>query len=525
LLAGGRQPRLLDLVQTLERAGDDPRVVGLVARCGSAGRGMATIQELRDAVLAFRAKGKRATAFIETTGEDAPGTAAYYLATAFDEIYLQPSGNIGLTGLLREAPFLRGTLDRLGLVPRFDHRAEYKTAMNLLTEKKFTDAHREAVARIVESQFGQLVRDIAAARKLGEDDVRARMDRGPFLGPESLEARLVDGLLYRDEVYTKVKDKAGKGAKLLSLSKYRERAGTAYDKGATVALIFGVGGVARGRSGYDPIFQEVTMGSDTIAAAFRAAAEDKDVKAILFRVDSPGGSYVASDAIWREVARARKAGKPVIVSMGDVAGSGGYFVSMPADKIVAHPATLTASIGVVSGKFLTTNFWSKLGISWDEVHTSSNAQIWTGLADFTPEQWAKFQDELDRIYDDFTSKVAEDRRLPKQKVLEIAKGRVWTGEDAKQRGLVDELGGFSVAMKLVREAAGLRPDQKIKLKEFPARKTLFERLLAEEPDSSDAAAAEETLARLLRAAGPLARAARQLGLHRGPDDVLVMPED
>ncbi len=524
LLGGGRQPRVLDVVQALERAADDPRVVGLVARVGSAGRGMATIQELRDAVIAFRAKGKRATAFIETAGEDSPGNAAYYLATAFDEIYLQPSGDIGLTGLLREAPFIRGTLDKLGLVPRFDHRAEYKTAMNLLTEKKFTDAHREAATRIMDSQFGQLVRDIAAARKLSEDEVRALMDRGPFLGQEALDAKLVDGLLYRDEVYAKVKDHAGQGAKLLYVSKYRERAGSPYRKGTTVALIFGVGGVSRGQSGYDPVFQEVTMGSDTIAAAFRAAVEDKDVKAILFRVDSPGGSYVASDTIWREVARARNAGKPVIVSMGDVAGSGGYFVSMPADKIVAHPATLTASIGVVSGKFLTTNFWDKLGISWDEVHTSSNAQIWTGLADFTPEQWAKFQSELDRVYDDFTSKVAEDRRLPKEKVLEIAKGRVWTGEDAKERGLVDELGGFSVAMKLVREAAGLKPDEKIKLKEFPARKTFLQRLLAEEPDSSESSAAEETLARVLQATAPFARVARQLGLHRTPDDVLVMPE-
>jgi protease-4 len=522
LLAGGKQPRVLDVVQTLERAGDDPRVVGLVARCGSGGLGLATVQELRDAVAAFRAKGKPATAFIETTAEAGPGNAAYYLATAFDQIYLQPSGDIGLTGLLREAPFIRGTLDKLGFVPRFDHRSEYKTAMNLLTEKKFTDAHRESATRVLDSHFGQLVRDIAAARKMTEEEVRELMDRGPFLGPEALDAKLVDGLLYRDEVYAKVKDRAGKGAKLLYLSKYRQRAGTPYAKGKTVALIFGVGGVQRGRSGYDPVFQDVTMGSDTIAAAFRAAVEDKDVKAILFRVNSPGGSYVASDTIWREVARARKAGKPVIVSMGDVAGSGGYFVSMPADKIVAHPATLTASIGVVSGKFVTTNFWDKLGITWDEVHTSSNAQIWTGLADFTPEQWAKFQSELDRIYDDFTTKVAEDRRLPKETVLEIAKGRVWTGEDAKQRGLVDELGGFPVAMKLVREAAGLKPDEKIKLKEFPARKTFLERLLAEEPDSSEPAA--EALTRAMKLLAPFARVARQAGLYRGSDDVLVMPE-
>jgi protease-4 len=517
ILGGGHQSRVLDIVQALERAADDKHIVGLVARCGSAGMGMATIQELRDAITAFRAKGKPATAFIETTGEESPGNGAYYLATAFDKIYLQPSGDVGLTGLLRESPFIRGTLDKLGFVPRFDHRSEYKNAMNLLTEKKYTEAHREATTKIMDSQFGQLVRDIAAARKLDEDDVRALMNRGPFLGQEALDAKLVDGLLYRDEVYAKLKTK---GTEFLYLSKYLDRAGTPYEKGKTIALIFGVGGVARGKSSYDPVFQEVTMGSDTLSTAFRAAIDDKDVKAILFRVDSPGGSYVASDTIWREVANARKAGKPVVVSMGDVAGSGGYFVAIPADKIVAHPATLTASIGVVSGKFLSTNFWDKLGISWDEVHTSTNSQIWTGLSDFTPEQWAKFESELDRVYDDFTTKVAEGRKLPKDTVLEIAKGRVWTGEDAKERGLVDELGGFPTAMKLVRQAAGLAPDAKVQLKEFPAKKSLIEKLLGEGPDSSESAA----LTRTLQLVRPFARVVRQTGLLAPPDDVLVMPE-
>ena len=515
ILGGGRQPRVLDVVQALERAGEDKRVVGLVARVGVAKAGMGTVQELRDAIIAFRAKGKTATAFIETAGESGSGVGAYYLATAFDEIYLQPSGDIGLTGLLRESPFIRGTLDKLGLLPRFDHRYEYKNAMNLLTERKFTDAHREATTRIMDSQFGQIVRDIAAARKMTEVQVRALMDRGPFLGQEALDAGLVNGLLYRDELYAKLKSS---GAKFLYLSKYAERAGTLYEKGSTVALIFGVGGVNRGTSGFDPVFQDVTMGSDTITEAFRAAIEDKSVKAILFRVDSPGGSYVASDTIWREVGRARKAGKPVIVSMGDVAGSGGYFVAIPADKIVAHPGTLTASIGVFAGKFLTTNFWDKLGLSWDEVHTSSNAQLWSGLYDPTPEQWAKFESELDRIYEDFTSKVAAGRRLPKDRVLEIAKGRVWTGEDAKERGLVDELGGFAVAMRLVREAAGLSADAKIQLKEFPPKKSLLQKLMGEDPDSSQPGQ------RVMELLAPLARMARQAGLRSHPDDALVMPD-
>ncbi len=521
-IVSGKAPTTLDVVEALERASADKRVVGLVARVGEAGLSLAQIQEIRDAVMAFRRSGKPAMAYAETFGEGGKGNGSYYLATAFDKIYLQPSGEVGLAGLAVESPFIRGTLDKLGFVPRMDHRAEYKTAMNALTEKKFTPAHREVAEKVMESAFGQIVRGIAQARKLPEDQMRALIDRGPFLGEEALEAKLVDKLAYRDDVFGEIKKKAGKHTRFVRLSKYLERAGSPYDKGTTVALIYGVGGVKRGKSGYDPLFQQVTMGADTIAAAFRSAVDDKTVKAILFRIDSPGGSYVASDTIWRETVRAKKAGKPVIVSMGGVAGSGGYFVAMSADKIVAQPATLTGSIGVFAGKMISTNFWDKLGVSWDEVHSSSNAMVFSGLQDYTPEQWARFETWLDRVYDDFTTKVAAGRKLPKEKVLEIAKGRVWTGEDAKGLGLVDELGGFPVAIRLVREAMGLSADAKIKLKPFPPKKSPLQALLGEDSDSSQKAS-DETIGRALEIIQPLARIARDLGLAADPD-VLRMPE-
>ena len=515
-IVSGKAPTMLGVVEALDRASTDKRVVGLIARVGEAGLSLAQIQEIRDAVTAFRRSGKPAIAYAETFGEGGRGNGSYYLASAFDEICLQPSGDVGLAGLAFERSFIRGTLDKLGLIPRMDHRAEYKNAMNVLTEKKFTAAHREATEKVMESEFGQIVKGIAQARRLPEDRVRALIDRGPFLGEEALKAKLVDRLAYRDDAYAEIKKKAGKHAKFLYLSKYLERAGSPYDKGATVALIYGVGGVLRGKSGYNPVFQNVTMGADTIAAAFRSAADDKKVKAILFRIDSPGGSYVASDTIWRETVRARKAGKPIIVSMGGVAGSGGYFVAMSADKIVAQPATLTGSIGVFAGKLITTNFWDKFGVSWDEVHSSSNAMMFTGLRDYTPEQWARFETWLDRIYDDFTSKVAAGRKLPKEKVLDIAKGRVWTGEDAKALGLVDELGGFPVALRLVREAAGLSADAKIRLKLFPPKKSPLQRLLRGESDNSQKAG-DETIARALEVIQPLARVARDLGLAADPD--------
>jgi protease-4 len=327
----------------------------------------------------------------------------------------------------------------------------------------------------------------------------------------------VDGLAYRDEVYAKVKKRAGEGSKLLYLGKYLERAGRPHDSGQTIALIYGVGGVQRGRGGFDPVFGSSTMGSDTVAAAFRSAVENSSVKAIVFRIDSPGGSYVASDAIWREVVRARQAGKPVVASMGDLAGSGGYFVAMAADKIVAQPGTITASIGVLGGKALTRGFWEKLGVTWDEVHVNANATMWNNGQDYTPAEWARFQAWLDRVYSDFTGKVAEGRRLPKARVLEIAKGRIWSGEDARNLGLVDELGGLSTALALAKKAARIPDGEDVTLEVFPKRRSTWElwmaRLAGETPDSS-----EQTLVRALQIVQPVARRLR------GVSGELAMPE-
>jgi protease-4 len=430
---------------------------------------------------------------------------------------------------MAETPFVRGTLDKLDLVPRLDHRAEYKNFMNTITERHYTAPHREATQRVMESQFAQIVQGIATARGLYPGAVRTLIDRGPFLGAEALQAQLVDALAYRDEVYAQIKAQAGARAKLLFLSKYLARAGRPYTSGDTIALIYGVGAVRLGTSDYDPLMDGPTMGADTVTAAFRAALEDPEVKAILFRIDSPGGSYVASDAIWRETIRAREAGKPVIVSMGDLAGSGGYFVAMAANKIVAQPGTITGSIGVLAGKILTTGLWDKLGLSWDEVHTSTNATLWSSTHDYTSEQWARLQDWLDRVYNDFTTKVAAGRQLPKERVLEIAKGRIWTGEDAKERGLVDELGGFPVALRLTREAIGRAPDAPLHLKPFPEHvspwEALFARLFGNQDESSEPAEAETTalLARVIRLVRPVLYLARTLGLTAHPD-MLTMPE-
>ena len=517
---------LRDVVDAIDRGANDDRVVGMVAKIGAAPMGIAQVQEIRDAVQRFRAHKKFAVAYAETFGEFGPGNSAYYLATAFDQIYLQPSGDIGLTGIMFESPFVKGTLAKLGVTFHGDHRYEYKNAMNTLTETKYTPPHKEAMTALMNSWFGQIKDGICLARQIAPEKFQSIVDAGPYLGKEAVDAKLVDALAYRDEVYDQVKKKAGDGAELLYLEKYLDRAGRPHDHGKNVALIFGVGGVTRGKSDYDPVQGAVNMGSDTVAGAIRAAVADKDVKAILFRVDSPGGSYVASDTIWREVVKARQAGKPVIVSMGDLAGSGGYFVAMGADKIVAQPGTITASIGVLGGKMLTSGLWDKVGLSWDEIHQGNNATMFTGTHDYTPAEWARFEAWLDRVYVDFTGKVADGRKLPKEKVLQIAKGRIWSGADAKNLGLVDELGGYDTALKLVKKAAGIPEGDEVKLVVYPRPKTFFQAVIARQtPDNSDKEAVGQTLARILQVVQPVARQLDAAGVNRrDQEDVLRMPE-
>ena len=519
---------LRDVVEALERARQDPRVVGLVATAGAAPMGLGTIQELRDAILTFGQSGKFTVAFAETFGEFGPGNGAYYLATAFDEIYLQPSGGLGLTGLSYESPFVRGTLDKLAIEPRLFQREQYKNMADTFTRRGFTDAHREALQTVMRSHFDQIVNGIATRRGIEPPRLAAAIDAAPLLAPAALAAGLIDSLMYRDQLHALVRERSA-GADLLYAHKYLARAGRPHESGPTVALVYGVGTIHRGASEYDPLSRTGSMGSSTVAAALRTAARDEAVVAILFRVSSPGGSYVASDVIWREVAGARERGIPVIVSMGDVAGSGGYFVAAPADRIVAHPGTITGSIGVVAGKMLTRAFWDEhAGVTWDAVSTSANAGLWSSLNDYSPQQERLVGDLLDHIYGDFTQKVARGRGLELDAVLASAKGRIWSGADALNHGLIDTLGGYSVALQLARAEAGLSADEPISLIVFPREKepieVILEELLNEGSDNSEQAAARvATRARALDAVRPLSRLAARLGVD-AENQSLLMPD-
>ena len=461
--AGFQKPLTLrQTVAALDRASRDDRISGLLARVQPTLVPLAVLQELRDAVLAFRAAGKRATAWAEAF----PGNGSLYLASAFDRILLQPAGTVGLVGVSATASFLGETLPWIGLEPDFAQRYEYKNAVNVFTETGFTDPHREATERLLDSQLEQLVAGIAEGRGLTPTQVRALADQGPFEAEEAVAAGLVDALAFRDEVYAEAR---GAEAPLLYLARFARRARPKnLKKLPRVAVIQVQGAIAPGRNGVKPgLPPGPGTGSDTATAAIRDAVADPKVKAIVLRVDSPGGAVGASEAIWREASVARAAGRPVVASMGSVAASGGYYVAMGADRIVALPGTITGSIGVFSGKFVTAGLRRRLRLATEVLQSNPNADMYGTQAPFTQAQRTKLDASLDKVYATFSARVAEGRGLSAEAVDAAARGRVWTGADAAEQGLVDVLGGFATAVGEAKVLAGLAADDPVAVVAFP----------------------------------------------------------
>jgi protease IV len=456
------RPRLRSMLRTLHEAGDDPHVRGVLVKVGGAALPWATVQEIRAGLQAFAASGKPTVAWAETLGEG-NGTADYVLATGCPEIWLQPTGEVGLLGIAAETTFLRGALDKLGIEPQLDKRHEYKSAADRIMNTSFTDAHREALDRIVESTWDVAVTAVATARRLTEEQVRALADAAPHAADVAASAGLVDRLGYRDEVYADVRSRVGDDVELMFADRWtprRKAAELLHRREGVVALVEGHGEIAGGRSGSGP--RGSRMGSDTVAAAFRAARADDQVRSVLFRVDSPGGSAVASDVIWREVVLTREAGKPVIVSMGALAGSGGYYVACPADVIVAQPATITGSIGVLGGKVVVSELLERLGLTTGTVSRGGNARMYSLRSGFTAAERERMSAMLDRVYADFVAKVAEGRSMTVEAVDAVARGRIWSGADAAGNGLVDTLGGLRDAAALARERGGLRAAARVR---------------------------------------------------------------
>src|SRR6516165_7431754 len=522
-----RRTRLPDLLEGLKRASTDDRVQALVVKVGGGRIGLAKIQELREAVQDFRQSGKLTVAWAETFGDFVRGNLPYYLATGFDRIYLQPSGTLGLTGVAVEQVFLHDALEKLGIDFQSAKRHEYKSAADQLTETGFTGPAREAAARLTESVAEQLIAAIAESRNKTPEQARELLAQGPFLAQQALEEGLVDGLGYRDEVYDQLHKEAGPDATLLYLQRYqRSHALTDLPRRLQknprerfVAMVYAHGAIRHGRTGRGGPGGG-GLGSDTVAAALRAAAADERARAVVLRVNSPGGSYTASDVIWREVVRARAAGKPVVVSMGDVAASGGYFISAPADVIVAQPGTITGSIGVILGKPVLRDMFGRAGVHVDTVAEGANATMFSSSRPFSDEEWERINVWLDAVYADFTEKVAAGRRMSAERVHELGRGRVWTGADAVANGLADETGGMSDAIAVARKRGGLPDSAPVRV--YPRLGPLDQLRPAESSEARPAAAARFDIAALFAEGwGPAWQIAAAAGLP--PYGPLALP--
>jgi protease-4 len=461
-----------ELVLALGAAGKDPRINGLMLRMGGAAPDMARAQELRGAIKDFKDGGKKVHAFAESFGEAGNGTVAYYVASVADRIFLQPSGEVGLLGFRLEMPFVRGALDWLGIQPRVSQRREYKSVPAILTETSMPDPIRRNLQRLADSWLEQLVGDIAADRKVTPAQARSWVDRAPWGAPEATKAGLVDALSYWDEAKTSL----GEERRMASVADYLAAMPDPPANAPRIALISAIGPVVLGAARKGPFGEEEIIASKDVSETIAKATDDK-VAAIILRIDSPGGSYVAADQIWREVDRARRAGVPVVVSMIGTAASGGYFIAASAGTIVAQPGTITGSIGVFAGKPVLTGLWAKLGIAVEGVSAGAAADTDSMNADFSAQTWTRLEARTDAIYADFVDKVAKGRGLTPDRAEAAAKGQVWTGADAREMGLVDELGGFQVALDLALEAAKLPKDKPIRLVPYPTPESPLKRIL------------------------------------------------
>ncbi|MCK5276676.1 MAG: S49 family peptidase, partial [Alphaproteobacteria bacterium] len=370
-----------------------------------------------------------------------------------------------------------GMLDKLEVKPRFGQRHEYKSAVESMTGYGMSDPARENLQALLDSLYGQLVAGIAESRGFDEAEVRQLVDNGPYLAQEALEKRLIDRIGYWDEFIDESDSMAGEEAERVFLDDYLAGIDRPNSDGPKVALIYGNGTISMGGGDDGDGFEGGGFKAHRVADAFADAVDDEEVEAILFRINSPGGSYIASDIVWREVRRASAAGKPVIVSMGATAASGGYFVAMPADRVIAQPGTITGSIGVYGGKFVTEKLWARFGIAWDELHAGENAGMWSFIRDFPTGGEQRFREMLDFIYEDFTAKAMEDREMDAGQMDRIARGRVWAGKDALDHGLVDALGGYDVAIAEVKQALGLDADAGITLALWPKPRSSFDEVM------------------------------------------------
>jgi len=524
---GGPDQSLTGLVMQFKKAKVDKRIKAILLEVDISGVGWGKAEELREAITDFRSSGKLVYAYVEFGLNK-----EYYIATACDKIYVPPPGELFINGLAADVMFFRGSLDKLGIYPDIYQIGKYKSAGDMFTQKQMTDAHREYVNSLLDDLYGRYVNTIAQSRKKTPDEVRALIDNAPYNAAKAKEVGLIDESAYRDDVETQIKTQLGyKDADAFTPVRgtdYRDVSpeSLGLNEGERIAVIYASGTIGSGSSQNSPSGEQ-SIGSDTVAKAVSDAAADKTIKAIILRVDSPGGSGLASDIIWHAVEAANQK-KPVVVSMSDVAASGGYYISAAASKIIAEPSSITGSIGVVAGKPVMRGFYDWLGISNEYVLRGKNAGMFRETEKFSDDERAKFEDWIKTTYyQDFIPKVAKGRKKDPQSIDSVGQGRVWTGAQAKDRGLVDDFGGLDKAIEVAKDLAKIPKDKGVERVIFPYPQTFLQQLLSGSNDNSNAKVEQQ---RAIAAALPedAKRALRYMALMdqmRNGEVMLLMPFD
>lgn len=482
----GQRQSFTGLLTQLRKAKVDARIGAVLLDINFPSIGWGKADELRDAIADLKASGKPVYAYMQMgTNRD------YYIATAADKIYLPPPGDLYINGFAAEAMFYKGSLDKLGIdTDVIQIGPKYKNAPDQYTRKEMGEGQREVINAILDEFYGRFTNAIASSRNKSAEDVGGIIDNAPYNAPQAKELGLIDDAIYLDQVHELIKQQLGYGEneplRTIGGGKYRDIPSDSLglNNGERIAVIFASGGINTGRSSDSP-FGGQMVGSDTVVQAVNDAAADTGIKAIVLRVDSPGGSALASDLMYRAIDNAKAKGKPVVVSMSDVAASGGYYISANADKIVAEPATITGSIGVFMGKPVVKGLYDWLGITNEYILRGKNAGIFRLTEKWTPEERAKMEEQTNHIYfTNFVPKVAKGRNMTDEQVNTLGQGRVWTGTQAKANGLIDEFGGLEKAISLAKELANLPADKDVRRVVFPAPRPFFETIFGSDEDAT-----------------------------------------
>ncbi len=498
-LLGSARPSLVGMVEALQKAEQDKRVKGLFIRANPSGLPSAQAEEIRRALKSFRKSGRFVIAHAQ--GFEGTSVTSYLSVSAADDIWLQKASGFAASGVGSEVEFFGGVLEKIHAKPEFEQFYEYKNAANTFTQKTFTPAHRESVMSYLGSIYDSALSEISADRGKDKAAMRRIIEGGPYSAEKAKQLGLADHLGQVAEAREAALKKAGKGSlvEITDYARQKARLKNLSTKRPVIALIEGQGEINTGENQNNPFSSTVSIASDTMARTILDAAKNKHVKAIVLRIDSPGGSAIASDQIWYAVERAKQAGKPVVVSMGQLAASGGYYIAAGANYIFAEPTTLTGSIGVLGGKIVLDQTFNMVGYNVEPVAVGGPYTLaYSSVQSFTPEQRKAFHDAMARTYADFTSIVAKGRKLPLEKVLKIARGRVWTGAQAKENGLVDGFGGLRDAIAKARELAGIAKDARIEVRRFPAPEPPLRQLQRLFGISSESAQAMATLEALVK---------------------------